>query len=284
MTLTTLARVTELIPNFNSADSAVMTDILQACSDFIEKYCNRTFAVTTYDELYDGTGDLDLLLNNYPIVYVDRVMYNPINVLQIRMTDQAASRGTFRLDSTNLYLTKVINGVSTTHTLTLSSYNMLSDLQNAINAFSSEGWNALALGVYATFPVTDIYTPQGGFDCRWQGAGYLKLHAYSLPDFKQRAETGEIVSPFGFPRGYQQYRVIYQAGFPTVPTPIQQACAELAAAVYQARGQNANLQSESLGGYSYTRDINACLSHLSVTSKEALALYMNRRVPKFVVI
>lgn len=278
--LITVQRATELIPNFNTADNSVMTDIVQACSDFIEKYCNRTFAVTSYDELYDGTGDVNLLLNNYPLTNIDRVMYNPINVFQIRMTDMNASRALFNLSSTTLTLEKTINGATTTTTLTLSSYNMLSDLQTAVNAVGS-GWTSLALGVYAGFPVSDLWTPQGGFDCRWQGVGYLKLHAYPLPGFEQNPLIGEIVSPFGFQRGFRNFRVVYSAGFSTVPTPIQQACAELSAAVYQARGQNPNLQNESLGSYSYSRLADACLSHLTVSSKEALALYLNRRVAKY---
>ena len=48
-----------------------MTDCINAASDTIERFCNRTFAINSYDELYDGTGDFSLLLNNYPIQTVN---------------------------------------------------------------------------------------------------------------------------------------------------------------------------------------------------------------------
>ena len=46
-----------------------------------------------------------------------------------------------------------------------------------------------------------------------------------MPEYAQNPDIGEIVSPVGFGRGYQNYRVVYTAGYSTIPNPIQQACA-----------------------------------------------------------
>lgn len=280
MTIIATDQATDYVPNFDSADIGVMSAIVNGVSSFVEKYCNRTFGVTSYDELYHGTGDVNLLLNAYPVVAIDRVLYNPINVFQIRMTDQAASRATFALSATALTLTKVSGGVTTTRTLTLATYATLADLQTAVNVYSADGWAALALGVYATFPVADFKGPQNG-DCRWQGAGYLKLHAYPLPSFEINPAIGEIVSPFGFQRGYNNFRVVYTAGFASIPPEIQQATAELAALTYKGRGINNNLQSETLGQYSYTVAAERSLKNLSATAMLALNQYKNNRIVRF---
>jgi hypothetical protein len=292
MALITVARATELIPNFNAADNSVMTDIVQAASDLIEKWCNRTFASTTYDELYDGQGTFNLLLDNYPVISIDRVMFSPTQVLLIRNTDTGVSRASFRLDGdassppvpNTLTLTSVKNGVVTTNTITIEGNNSIltyGDLATAINAFSADGWTAQALGIYGTWAVADVRPPQGGFECHWQGASYLYQHMWGVPAFNQNPEIGELVSPIGFDRGYQNYRVIYTAGFATVPTPVQQACAELAVAVYHNRDQNNNLQSENLGGYSYAAIAEKSFNNLSIASRYALYQYKNIRIPKF---
>lgn len=292
--LITLSRATELIPNFPSADNTVMQDIVDSASALIEKWCNRTFAVTSYDDLYDGTGHFNLILDHYPIVSIDRVLYNPVNVLQVQMIDPTnqVSRASFRLDGTtatppapnNLYLEWMRNGVLNQQTITINGNGAivtLSDLATAINAFSASGWKAQALGVYSNFAVSDLRPPQGASECKWFGTSYLFMHTFALPQYSQRVETGEIVSPMGFARGYQNFRVVYTAGFSTVPLEVQQACAELAAAVYKSREQNAHLQSENLDGYSYTALTEKTFNNLSIASRYALYQYKASRVVKF---
>lgn len=307
MALITLARAEEQIPNFNSADSAVLQDIVNASSDVIERELARTFALTTYDELYDGPGYFNLLLNNYPVTQVLRVALNPVNVLQIRNTDPDVSRASYRIDGdTNipprpnvLYLVSMKNGVETAININLqsgatsvngvagSTYTMvtLANLATAINTFSAYGWNALALGIYTSWPIDDLRPPQGAFDTRWQGNAYVSLHSWNQSGFDINPDIGELVAGNGFSRGYRNYRVIYQAGYSTIPYPIQQACAELAASVYLNRGQNPNLVSESLGGYSYTLNTaEKSFKSLSLTARYGLSDWKNRRVAKFRVV
>lgn len=286
--------MTELIPNFNTSDNTVAQDVLDASAALIQKWCNRTFAVTSYDELYDGQGTYNLLLDNYPIVYVDRIMYNYSNMLMIRNTDNTRTRASFRLDGTtdvppkpnNLYLVDVKNGVTTTNTVTIAGNNSIqtyNDLATAINAFSASGWNAVGLGTYGTFAMSECRPPQGADECRWFGAAYLKQHAFGFPDYTFRQETGEVVAPLGFTRGYQNYRVVYNAGFSTIPNEVVQACAELAVASYQASRDsvNSNLSNQNIGGYSYANIVEKNFNSLSIASRYALYQYKNTRVVKF---
>lgn len=308
MALITLSRATELVPNFPSTDNGVMTDCVNAASETVVRYCNRDFTQTTYDELYNGTGDFNLLLNQYPIIQISRVAFNRNQVMSIRNTDSAVTRASWRLDGTTasppvpnyLYLTSMKAGVETTIVIgpvtsasptvvvnggaPTSVAQMLTyqNLATTINTYGgSNGWVAQPLGQYTTWPITDLRPPQGAFESRWFGLSYVWLHSWNLQEFNQNPATGEIVSPQGFDYGYQNYRIVYQAGYATVPEPIQQATAALAVSVYNGRSINQNLQSENLGSYSYTVAADKNFHNLDLVSRYSLAMWKNYRVAQF---
>ena len=52
--------------------------------------------------------------------------------------------------------------------------------------------------------------------------------------------------------GYRAVLIDYTAGYATVPDDIEQACLMVAASIYQGRKRDPNLNSEALGGYSYS--------------------------------
>jgi hypothetical protein len=289
MALITLDRATELVPNFPSSDNTVMQDCVNAASDLIERHCNRTFGLMAWDEVFDGQGGTDYRLTNYPVVEIDQVMWAYQGVIQIRNTDQRVQRASFRMDGdtstpskpNNLYLVSLKNGITTSHTINLSTTVTFSDLANAINAFASDGWAALALAPYTTWAVADLYPMQGAKECRWFGNAYISHHIWNLAEYQFNQDIGELVSPQGFDFGYRNYRVKYTAGYSTVPYPIQQACAALAVSVYNSRTINANVTSENLGGYSYSNIAEKNFHSLDIASRYALAEYKSHRVAKF---
>jgi hypothetical protein len=307
MALITRSRATELIANFPSSDNSIMDDCIDAASDVITRYCNHNFTLQTYDELLDGTGASNLLLNYYPVTQLLRVSFNRIQVLGIRNTDQGVARASYRLDGDtsappapkNLYLVSLKNGVETDITigpLTSSSPSVtingtptsitqlltLNDLAGCINTYGAAyGWTAQALGIYTGFPIADLRPPQGAFDCRWQGLAYLELHSWNMAQYEQNPAIGEIVSPMGFPLGYKNFRVVYEAGYATVPYSVQQATAALAVSVYESRGINANTTNENLGGYSYGNIAEKNFHSLDIVSRYGLSLYRNYRIAKF---
>lgn len=308
MALITLDRASELLPNFNPADTTVLTDIVNAASETVSKYCNRDFVLTTYDEVYDGTGDFNLLLNQYPITRVDRVAYTYQQTMMIRNAADAVTRASWQLNGTTdqppkpnyLTLTSANAGVITTIVIgpltatsptvtinggsptTISQMLTYSNLATVINTYGgSYGWTAQALGQFTTWPLADVRPLQGSFEARWFGTTYLMLHAWGLQYFDWNPDVGEIVSPQGFDRGYRNYRVIYQAGFATVPEPVQQAVAALAVSVFNGRSVNTNLAGENLGSYSYTTISEKTFHNLDLVSRYGLNLFKNHRIAKF---
>ena len=140
-----------------------MTDCLSAADAAIKRYCNRDFELTSYDELFDGSGYYNLLLNQYPVTLISRVMFNLVPACMIRNTNSLASSAMVRMDTTTLYLDVTASGVTTSHTLTLASYATINDLAAAISTFSADGWAATAQGIFGTYPVTDMRAPQGAW-------------------------------------------------------------------------------------------------------------------------
>jgi len=55
-----------------------------------------------------------------------------------------------------------------------------------------------------------------------------------------------------FPSGFQNLSIAYTAGYSTIPEVVQEATAQLAAAYANTGNRDASMQSESIGGYSYT--------------------------------
>ena len=66
MALTTVARAQQ--NNVLASVNAVfLLELLEAASDIIENYCNRTFATTTHTEIHDGDGLNQLVLDHAPV-------------------------------------------------------------------------------------------------------------------------------------------------------------------------------------------------------------------------
>ncbi len=91
--LITLARAKQNIQSItDTSQDALLTTLITAISDGIEKYCRRDFYARFYDELYSGTGDHRLLLREYPIQAVQSVRYRLVTVLEITNTNQALNQ------------------------------------------------------------------------------------------------------------------------------------------------------------------------------------------------
>ena len=66
--------------------------------------------------------------------------------------------------------------------------------------------------------------------------------------FKPQGSDGYLT----FPKGTQNIVVTYDAGFETVPAPVQRAVLMIAAFLHGAAAHDLSLQSERLGDYAYT--------------------------------
>jgi hypothetical protein len=126
--------------SFTSGEDTTISELITAVSKAIRRYCRREFDSQSFDELYSGTGDYRLQLNQYPIVSVSQV------------------------------------------------------------ATSSAG--------------------------------------VPISDFEIDTARGWLTRLFGWDEGVDNYRVVYTAGYSTIPEDVQEACAEWVAALFWQTKEN----------------------------------------------
>lgn len=75
--LTTLARQKIFLGIGSDTYDGLLTMAINQVTGFIEQYCKRNFLRQTYtNEEYDGTGEANLILKNYPVASISSFQYN----------------------------------------------------------------------------------------------------------------------------------------------------------------------------------------------------------------
>jgi len=93
MALTTVAKVKAHLKKTDTTDDALLAALVLSAQAMIEKYCQRHFDAADYGpEYYDGNGECDLLLNEFPLIsitslYVDAERVYGSDCLLVEGTD-----------------------------------------------------------------------------------------------------------------------------------------------------------------------------------------------------
>jgi hypothetical protein len=256
------------LPNAVSSDDATINTLITSAGKAIQRYCRRDFVQTTYDELYNGTGDRRLILRQYPLISVQSVRYRPVTVLKIINNSTSTNQqARVTVTSTGLTLTRMASGVSSSDSsVTWATYPTLQGVANAVTALGN-GWSAQVIGDYTLWPSADLRTPQGALTA-WGQFAELKMHTYELAGYQIDERRGwllraipytdpELLHPEDliWPVGINNFRVQYTAGYATVPEDVQEACAELVATWFQQRGRDLTLVMENTArSYTYKAD------------------------------
>jgi hypothetical protein len=258
--LITNARALQNLPA--SPNNTTVNSLITACSWAITRYCKRQFVSQTYDELYNGNAQRQLVLRNYPLQSVQSVRYRPVTVLKITNNLAANVQARVSVLSTGLKLVSVAAGVTTTVTtgLTFATNVSLTALTSAVNAVGN-GWSATVVGDttnYGGWPSADLYCPngisgsndpgvegQGALQCVAGSYAELKMHTYELQGWQPDTRQGwllraipytdpELLHPEDliWPLGVNNFRVQYTSGYATVPDDVQEACAEWVSELY----------------------------------------------------
>jgi hypothetical protein len=224
--------------SFTGAEDTTIAALVTACSKAVEQFCKRKFDSQTFDELYNGSNYQKLVLKQRPIISVARVAYNPTAVVQVLNNSASVQRATVAVTSTGVTLTRVASGSTTTNTILFADQVTLSALASAITAVGN-GWTAsVVASTYNDFASADLRAIQGAMNAKDATAG-LKLHVDELSNYEIDAEAG-MLSRDGagwegcdWWRAINYWRVIYPAGYATVPEDVQEACASWVAHLFK---------------------------------------------------
>jgi hypothetical protein len=277
--LTTLERVLLQIPTATTDDYPLLTTLILVASGVIEAKCNRTFAQATYDELHGPIGPTcSIWVNNPPVsdvIAVRNTLFPAIYVTCADPTSQVQF-ATVDVTPTAVVLKKMFDNVLVTNqTFSFASYPTFAELGSAIDGLGNS-WSTTVPNQFIKWQTSDLTTNQSGRSARNVSLP-LCVYWWYLWDHKVNKDIGEIYAPGGPVPGYQNYRVAYIGGYATVPEEIQQACCELVQLMFNFRGLNPLMQSETLDRYSYTRMVPNWWDLLSLGSKLAIQQYTIHR-------
>tara|TARA_R100000655_G_scaffold25910_1_gene53460 strand:- start:3515 stop:4390 length:876 start_codon:yes stop_codon:yes gene_type:complete len=261
--ITSLQAVKRYLRLTTSDDDRLLTELLNAATDRIEHFCQRTFVTASYKEFISGSGTGTLLLPNYPVTAIRRIGWDRNNALSVSATTSSDLRATVEVQNDQIVLNRYdSSGSETATSLTFASNVTTSAMATAITAVS--GWSATA----DTNVLCDELVRQGGQDALTNSAQLYFVEATDA-EYRVDEETGRIdlltaqfeakwypfdPNALSFPRGSHNIFVDYDAGFTqaTVPEALQEIAWELVASAYHGGKHDPTVASESLDGYSYS--------------------------------
>jgi hypothetical protein len=276
---------TMLAPLRLSSDERNMLSYLkQECSAEIRKWCGqRDFNQQSYVEEYIADLNGFVALNQMPVNAVTRVRGYPQTALSISaapsvfqeawVTPLYTGDWASGLVYTGISLNSIASAVPSSTTLLFASYPTVGALATAVSAVS--GWRGLTSGNFSQWQSADLMSygsAQGAMD---DGGCQLRVYAEDLACTRLDNATGmfyvgrhrinstisqswgpdyPLIEDLEAPE-IGRVQVSYNAGFITVPLPVQLACVELVKASIERLRRNSILRSEDDGRYKYTMDL-----------------------------
>ena len=244
--LITLSRALTGVQGITPAQQAQIPALISAAADAAERFCNRKFLVSSYDEMYNGDSTGAFILRNFPVVSVERISAGLQTALMISNSNTSNYyRATANIVASTesipsgLKITSYGTGGETVF-FDFSTYTTVSSLANAINTHGN-GWKAVCEDKYRNWSTLDFRPVQGVESALGVGARF-KIHGLDLGNYYVDQGTGEVRlqssnywlptmygetspawpdSPFVY--GFHSLRVQYTAGFTSVPEAVQQA-------------------------------------------------------------
>jgi len=215
MTITTLQEHLDYleIPADDTNGIDAITLIHPACEEYISSYCNQRFESTNYKlERYSGIGNKVIKLKHYPVISVDRVAINTIDVIKIKNVNKDTP-SSISVNSTGVRLTD--NGVIDS-TVLFATYQTTSSVVAAINLIT--GWSAeLISSNFGSRKSTDLI-PVYGINTQDNDV-FLYVVSEALSSLDVDIETGQLFRYGGWPKGTRNIYVDYTAGYSSVDMP-----------------------------------------------------------------
>ena len=264
--LTTLAVLKTWLGITSSSDDIVLQWSIDRASRIVQSYCGRNFTETRYYEIKDGSSRDRLRLDNYPVSIVRFVGVGWNSVMTVSSTVNTDAIATVSVDADHLHLFRTESTGSETSTqVTFGSHDTTSELvahTNTVAGFSA----SLLLNVPAR------YLRKLAGRSLIYGPAYLEAPTTSFDNYQIDLDAGVIYGDQL--RLYRSILVDYTAGYATIPSDVENAVISVASRLYRNRTRDPGIQSESLGGYSYSLRSTA---DLDAEEKSMLSAYRRIR-------
>jgi hypothetical protein len=225
-----------------SASDQILERCIDRASAWVDRYCGRVFKSQRHYEIKEGGGER-LVLRHQPVTAVHFVGTSTETMLTIQATAGNDILATASVMDGSLILRRIASdGTLSAVPLPLDTYATSAALAAEVTA--TAGFSA-TVGINAA---SRYLVRSAATDCRSSGA----MLGYTQPvtEWQLDEERGII-----YGRSVDQWRSVlvdYQAGYETVPADVVQATLLVVGKFFRDRTRDASVQSESLGGYSYS--------------------------------
>ncbi len=284
MNLTTKTRYKVYSGITGTSQDALLDVLIPMISDQIAKHLRRDLAVTTYRSWVNGTGSPILRLEQWPILSIYQVSIGTMTAGYIENTGAATKRASVSFDGTNLSLMSInTSGTETLTDLPVATSKVLSSLKTAVEAVS--GWAVTLDSTEYEGEPSNMLRPLYGAPAYDPDTADLILPDSQEPVKLIEEDTVELLTDpsapggfggdsivrgfdatpgigSGFPSGSANVFVWYKAGYTlpsdspasdgTLPQGLALLVNQILTDVLSSTKLNSNLQSESIGGYSYS--------------------------------
>lgn len=259
--LTTVERFKLYMGITGSDDDTLIGQLITRSTDAIHVFCNRVFPDTTYREFYDGDGQSELVLREFPVISVTMLGIGRQDAFGIQNTSTDAYHAQVSVSESDLTL-QVQGGTNDgSETLTLASYSTLTALFTAIAALD-KGWTVTQNTILNHWSPIELLPTGKGLQCLTDVA-YPKLPDEPAADFTTDIKAG-ILKYFGrFNRGFENVVVRYTAGYVDIPGDLEQICIDLTKQYYDTRNINSALKREKIGDYAYETPLGSSTQGIS---------------------
>jgi hypothetical protein len=302
-----------LLPGLVGTASGV---VRRHCRRYFSRRPSADGTLGWYDGLYAPPWPgRDFLLREYPVNAIKRVRSDPQSAIYLKNTSTQVQAATAVLATvgvaatpdvpagvTGLALWSVSAGVEARVALPFGSgpgqYLTVGALAAAVNALGS-GWSATVPDGFADWATADFYPGQAPIPCLAPGGGPgLIVHRADIPA-QYDARTGRVVlsrsgaDPWASLRwgvmldtdidddtltgATGGLRVVYDAGYDTIPGPVQQATVEVAIDLLNLTSLDQRLGSETDGARGYV--INTAFANYALprSVQGKLSYWVNHR-------
>jgi hypothetical protein len=249
--LTTVERFKLYMGITTSDNDTLIGQLISRSTNAIQKFCNRDFVETTYRDFYDGDGQSELVLSNFPVIAVTLLGIGREDAFGIQNTSSDAYNAQVSITESDMTL-QVMGGTNDgAETLTLASYSTLTALFVAITALN-KGWSVTETATLSIWAASELLPTGKGLQCLTDVAN-PQIPSEPASDFTTDVKAG-ILKYFGrFCVGFNNVIVKYTAGYVEIPADLEQICIDLTKTYYDASSGNlnSNMKKEKIGDYEY---------------------------------
>lgn len=309
--LTTATRFKAYAGITGTDQDALIAALIPQVSEQIIAHLKRDVAVATYKSWVNGSGSPLLRLAQWPILAIYQVSLSTMAVGYIQNSSASIKRASVSFDGTNLSLMSVdSSGAETLTDLPVAMSKVLSSLKTAVEAVS--GWEMTLDSTDYEGEPSNMLRPLYGSPAYDPDTADLILPDSQEPVKLITEDTIELLSDprapggfgdnsivegfdatpgigSGFPSGAANVFVWYKAGYTlpsdasgetpasdgTLPPGLSLLVHQILQDVLSSTKLNSNLQSESIGGYSYSlrAAANGAVASAIENRAKDLALY-----------